>query len=163
MVECVVISVRSCQCFYSVEKEKNENNMQATMSWLFGPTFQRAEGLTYDDELKAFLHSGFSFLSAGKKLNNNRAENKRRLIITTKDLLAKMYKAFPGRPHGRAFNVGGKTPNYKAYGVDYSFRSVSRMLTKRKLNDFSLLSNSVVRLFPQSKKCCYQRHKGLVN
>ncbi|CAB1097167.1 unnamed protein product [Ectocarpus sp. CCAP 1310/34] len=80
-LELVVISVQCCQCFYGEERRKSEQDKQSCQSWLLGPTFEQATGFTCADELKAYQLSGFKFLGAGPRMNNNRSDNKKRFII----------------------------------------------------------------------------------
>lgn len=125
----VVTSVPAMELCY-LEEMPTHSNPDLTRSFFTGGNFQRAENLTYDDEITAYTLSGFGFYSRGPQGSNSRNNNRRRLTIVEahhfRALLNKINDSFPDRPLVRAsLRPGSKTPNYKKDGAIFGFMSVN--------------------------------------
>lgn len=64
--------------------------------------------MSYDDEMYAYVQSGFKMRSRGPQLRNNQRENRQRMIIVDvaefKALLSKIDAEFPDHPRTYCIN-----------------------------------------------------------
>lgn len=69
--ELVVLSVQVISRFM-IEESPDPQEFKTTFGFLNGPDFKAATDMSYDDEINAYLNSGFKFLARGRCMSNNR-------------------------------------------------------------------------------------------